>query len=45
MNSVALLGAHTRVQFLDLARWPGYVVPTVLFPAMFFALFALPFEP
>ncbi|HVR47057.1 MAG TPA: ABC transporter permease [Candidatus Binatia bacterium] len=43
MNSVALLRAHTRVQFLDLLRWPGYVVPTVLFPAMFYALFALPF--
>jgi ABC-2 type transport system permease protein len=43
MNSVALLRAHARVQFLDLLRWPGYVVPTVLFPAMFYALFALPF--
>jgi ABC-2 type transport system permease protein len=43
MNAVALLRAHTRVQFLDLLRWPGYVVPTVLFPAMFYALFALPY--
>jgi len=43
MNAVVLLRAHTRVQFLDLLRWPGYVVPTVLFPSMFYALFALPF--
>ncbi|MBV9718600.1 MAG: ABC transporter permease [Candidatus Eremiobacteraeota bacterium] len=43
MNSLTLLRAHTRVAFLDLLRWPGYVVPTVAFPAMFFALFDLPF--
>ena len=43
MNALALVRAHTRVQFLDLLRWPGYVVPTVLFPAMFYALFALPY--
>jgi ABC-2 type transport system permease protein len=43
MTSLALLGAHTRVTVLDLLRWPGYVVPTVVFPAMFFALFDLPF--
>jgi ABC-2 type transport system permease protein len=38
-----LVRAHARVAFLDLIRWPGYVVPTVLFPAMFFVLFDLPF--
>lgn len=43
MNSLVLVRAHARVGFLDLIRWPGYVVPTVLFPAMFFVLFALPF--
>ncbi len=31
------------MSFLDLLRWPGYVVPTVLFPAMFFTLFDLPY--
>lgn len=41
MNSLTLLRAHTRISFLDLLRWPGYVVPTVVFPAMFFALFDL----
>jgi ABC-2 type transport system permease protein len=43
MSSLALLRAHARIGFLDLIRWPGYVVPTVVFPAMFFALFDLPF--
>lgn len=41
MNSLALVRAHMRVQFLDLIRWPGYVVPTVVFPAMFYVLFDL----
>lgn len=43
MSSFALLRAHARIGFLDLARYPGYVVPTVIFPAMFFALFDMPF--
>jgi ABC-2 type transport system permease protein len=43
MSALALIRAHTRVNFLDLMRWPGYVVPTVIFPAMFYALFDLPF--
>ncbi len=43
MTSLALLRAHARIGFLDLVRWPGYVVPTVVFPAMFYALFDLPF--
>jgi ABC-2 type transport system permease protein len=43
MNSLALVRAHVRVQFLDLIRWPGYVVPTVVFPALFFVMFDLPY--
>jgi ABC-2 type transport system permease protein len=43
MSALALVRAHARIQFLDLIRWPGYVVPTVLFPALFFVLFDLRF--
>ncbi|HEY6486646.1 MAG TPA: ABC transporter permease [Candidatus Cybelea sp.] len=43
MSALGLVRAHVKVQFLDLLRWPGYVVPTVVFPAMFYALFDLPF--
>lgn len=43
MNAIALLRAHARIGFLDLIRTPGYVVPTILFPAMFFSLFDLPY--
>jgi ABC-2 type transport system permease protein len=43
MNAVKTVFIHARLQLLDLFRSPGYVVPTVGFPAMFFALFALPF--
>lgn len=43
MISLTLVRAHARVGFLDLMRWPGYVVPTVVFPAMFYLLFDLPF--
>jgi ABC-2 type transport system permease protein len=43
VNALNLVRAHVKVQFLDLLRWPGYVVPTVVFPAMFYALFDLPF--
>ncbi|MGC9991457.1 MAG: ABC transporter permease [Candidatus Cybelea sp.] len=42
MNALLLVRAHTKVQFLDLIRWPGYVVPTVVFPAMFYSIFDLP---
>ncbi|MGB8908903.1 MAG: ABC transporter permease [Candidatus Cybelea sp.] len=41
MSALGLVRAHARIEFLDLIRWPGYVVPTVLFPAMFFVLFDL----
>jgi ABC-2 type transport system permease protein len=40
---MTLVRAHTKIEFLDLIRWPGYVVPTVVFPAMFYVLFDLPF--
>jgi ABC-2 type transport system permease protein len=43
VSALGLVGAHVKVQFLDLLRWPGYVVPTVVFPAMFYVLFDLPF--
>jgi ABC-2 type transport system permease protein len=43
MSTVALIRAHTKIQFLDLVRWPGYVVPTVVFPGMFYLLFDLPY--
>jgi ABC-2 type transport system permease protein len=43
MSALILLRAHTRIQCLDLLRSPGYVVPTVIFPAMFYVLFDLPF--
>jgi ABC-2 type transport system permease protein len=42
MNALSLVRAHTKIQFLDLIRWPGYVVPTVVFPAMFYSIFDLP---
>jgi ABC-2 type transport system permease protein len=42
MNALLLVRAHTKIQFLDLIRWPGYVVPTVVFPAMFYSIFDLP---
>jgi ABC-2 type transport system permease protein len=43
MNAFPLALTHGRIQLLDLFRSPGYVIPTVTFPALFFALFALPY--
>ncbi len=43
MNRFALVWAHSRIQLLDLFRSPGYVVPTLLFPAMFYGIFDLPY--
>ncbi|HEY5257115.1 MAG TPA: ABC transporter permease [Candidatus Baltobacteraceae bacterium] len=43
MNVVTLVGAHTRAMLTDLKRTPGYVIPTLAFPTMFFAIFALPY--
>ncbi len=33
---------HARLQTLELARYPSFAVPTLLFPAMFFLLFVVP---
>jgi ABC-2 type transport system permease protein len=41
VNAFALVRAHSRIALLDLLRSPSYVVPTVVFPAMFYALFDL----
>jgi len=41
VNALFLTRAHARVALLDLFRSPGYVVPTVVFPALFYALFDL----
>jgi ABC-2 type transport system permease protein len=35
-----LVGIHARLMLLELARYPAFVVPTVLFPALFFLFFA-----
>jgi len=34
--------AHARIEMADILRSPGFLVPTVVFPAMFFTLFGLP---
>lgn len=41
MNALLLTRVHARIALLDLFRSPGYVVPTVVFPALFYALFDL----
>jgi ABC-2 type transport system permease protein len=33
---------HARLETLELGRYPSFVVPTLLFPAMFFVLFVVP---
>lgn len=43
MNASLLVRAHSKIALLDLLRSPGYVVPTVVFPALFFVLFDLQF--
>ncbi|MHB8153432.1 MAG: ABC transporter permease [Vulcanimicrobiaceae bacterium] len=42
MRSLGLIGIYARLMFLEIFRTPAYVVPTVVFPALFFAMFALP---
>jgi len=39
---VKLLLAHTRAELLALLRSPGFLIPTMLFPSMFFLMFAAP---
>lgn len=41
-RSAPLVGAHARATTVELLRHPGYVIPTLLFPAMFFLFFAAP---
>lgn len=36
---MSLVAAHARASLQELGRYPAYVVPTVLFPAMFFVFF------
>jgi len=43
MSPIRLAFIHARIALLDLLRSPSYVVPTVVFPAMFFVLFDVPF--
>lgn len=37
-----ILWAHLRIRFVQLFKEPGYVVSTLIFPALFFLIFALP---
>ncbi len=37
-----LLFAHTKAELLTLLRSPGFLIPTMLFPSMFFLMFAAP---
>lgn len=40
---IAILGREVRGQFLSVWRTPAFALPTLLFPAMFYAFFALLF--
>ena len=37
-----LVVIHTRIVALEFVRYPSFIVPTLLFPALFFAFFAIP---
>jgi ABC-2 type transport system permease protein len=37
------LQAHVALLFLDIVRTPAFVIPTVLFPAMFYTIFGVPY--
>ncbi len=37
-----LVFAHARIQALELVRYPAFVIPTMVLPALFFLLFAAP---
>ena len=43
MISLRLLGVHTAAILRELTRTPAFLFPTIGFPAMFFALFGLPY--
>ena len=40
--SIGLAAAYARATTVELLRHPGYVIPTLVFPAMFFLFFAAP---
>ncbi|MGZ4352588.1 MAG: ABC transporter permease [Gaiellaceae bacterium] len=40
--SIGLAAAYARATTIELLRHPGYVIPTLVFPAMFFLFFAAP---
>jgi ABC-2 type transport system permease protein len=37
-----LVALHARTQLVELARYPAFLVPTLLFPSMFFLFFVVP---
>ncbi len=39
---LTILWAHLKIRFVQLFKEPGYVVSTLIFPALFFLIFALP---
>lgn len=39
---MTLLAVYTRAQLLELMRYPTFLVPTLLFPSMFFLFFVVP---
>lgn len=41
--SLRILLAHVSILLRDLLRTPAYVVPSIIFPSMFYALFAMPY--
>jgi len=43
MKAMAVWGAYSRLILIELMRTPSYVIPSVLFPTMFFCIFALPY--
>ncbi|HTU81398.1 MAG TPA: ABC transporter permease [Candidatus Acidoferrales bacterium] len=43
MSALVLTREHARTLLLDLFRTPSYVVWTIVFPAMFFTLFDMPY--
>lgn len=43
MNSAAMLAAAFRARLLELFRIPAFAVPVLIFPTMFFVLFAAPY--
>jgi len=39
---VKLLLVHTKAELITLLRTPGFLIPTMIFPSMFFLMFAAP---